>query len=371
MSELTPQSGPIAVYGATGYTGRLVARELARRGADFILAGRNVHKLEIVAEDVGGAETRAVELDDASGLRALFEPCAAVISCAGPFVLYGEPVLSAAVESSTHYVDTTGEQTYMREVFEGYGARASKQGVTAVTAMGFDYAPGDMIAALTAADMGPLDEIVLAYCTRGFGASRGTTRTALGMMSAEVVEWRDGELQAAPRSVGQGVWEFPEPVGEQRMVRYPSGEHITVPRHVETRNVRALLSASTVMPHPRLAPAAPVLMPAAQLMTRTPMRRLLEAGVSRLPDGPAEDDRRASQFTIVCEATGMDGRRRGIVHGRDPYGFTARATVHAALLCADPAYDRSGSLAPAEAFDSQAFMRAMSAAGLSYEVTPA
>ena len=75
----------MAVYGATGYTGRLVAAELRRRGADFVLAGRNQAKLDIVSEDVGGAPARAVALDDEAGLRELLEPCGAVIACAGPF----------------------------------------------------------------------------------------------------------------------------------------------------------------------------------------------------------------------------------------------------------------------------------------------
>ena len=56
MAETPQQTGPIAVYGATGYTGRLVAAELRRRGAEFVLAGRNRAKLEILAEDLGGAD---------------------------------------------------------------------------------------------------------------------------------------------------------------------------------------------------------------------------------------------------------------------------------------------------------------------------
>src|SRR5438034_1194971 len=131
MVETPPQTGPIAVYGATGYTGRLIAAELRRRGAETVLAGRNRAKLEILAEG-----------------------------------------------------------------------------------------------------MGSLDEIVIAYAVRGFGATRGTALSALGMMAGGDVEWRDGELASAGRSVGGGSWDFPDPFGRQRMVRYPAGEHITVPRHV-------------------------------------------------------------------------------------------------------------------------------------------
>ena len=132
-----------------------MAAELRRRGAEFVLAGRSAPKLEIVAEDVGGAAFEAVGIDDEAGLRALLEPCAAVIACAGPFQLHGEPVLAAAADTATHYVDTTGEQPFMRKVFDDYGERFRDAGAAAVTAMGFDYVPGDMIASLTAAGLGP------------------------------------------------------------------------------------------------------------------------------------------------------------------------------------------------------------------------
>jgi len=369
MAETPQQTGPIAVYGATGYTGRLVAAELRRRGAETVLAGRNRAKLEILAEDLGGEMTvQEGALDDPAALRALLEPCAAVIACAGPFNLHGEPVLAAAIEAGAHYLDTTGEQPFMRKVFEGYGQEADRAGVALVTAMGFDYAPGDMIAALTAEGMGALDEIVLAYAVGGFGATRGTALSALGMMAGGDSEWRDGELATAGRSVGGGSWDFPEPIGRQRMLRYPAGEHITVPRHVETERVRTLLTASTIISLPLVARVAPLAMVPFQLSMRTPLRRALGALIARLPEGPSEESRRSSSFTIVCEARQRDRRQRGTVTGGDLYGLTARTTVEGALRCAAPGYDRAGALAPSQAFDPRDFLGRLREFGVEYEV---
>ena len=362
------QSGPIAVYGATGYTGKLVAAELRRRGADFLLAGRNREKLERVAAEVGGAETRAVSLDDASGLRELLEPCAAVIAVAGPFQLYGEPVLRAAVDSSTHYLDTTGEQPFMRRVFEEFGEPAERSGTALVTAMGFDYVPGDMIAGLTAEGMGALDELLLAYSVVGFGASRGTALSAIGMLGGGDFEWRDGRLAPASQKVSRGRFEFPQPGGEQRMVRYPAGEHVTVPRHVQTRNVRSMLNATAVIPDRRLAPAAPLTMPALRLALRTPLRRVAEAGIARLPEGPSPEARSRARFTIVCEARAQGRSRRGVVSGPDMYGLTARTTVAGALACAGPGFDRVGALAPSQAFEPRGFLDSLADFGVSYEL---
>ncbi|MEK6326410.1 MAG: saccharopine dehydrogenase NADP-binding domain-containing protein [Actinomycetota bacterium] len=369
MAETPQQTGPIAVYGATGYTGRLIAAELRRRGAEFVLAGRNRAKLEILAEDLGGQiPIRDASLDDPGALRGLLEPCAAVIACAGPFRLHGEPVLAAAVETRTHYLDTTGEQPFMRKVFDAYGPSADRAEVALVTAMGFDYVPGDMIAALTAEGMGSLEEIVLAYAVQGFGATRGTALSALGMMAGGDSEWRDGELASASRSVGGGSWDFPEPIGRQRMLRYPAGEHITVPRHVETARVRTLLTASTLVSLPLVGRVAPLVMAPFQLAMRTPLRRALGAVIPRLPEGPSEESRRKSSFTIVCEARQDSRRRRGTVTGADPYGFTAKTTVEGALRFAAPGYDRSGALAPSEAFDPRDFLEGLREFGVEHEV---
>jgi short subunit dehydrogenase-like uncharacterized protein len=117
-------NGAIAVYGATGFTGTLVAHELRRRGIDCVLAGRDAAKLARLAERLGGAETHAVELDDRDGLRHLLGDRAVVIDCAGPFMRWGEPVARAAVETGTHYVDTTGEQSYVELLHRRFGDAA-------------------------------------------------------------------------------------------------------------------------------------------------------------------------------------------------------------------------------------------------------
>ena len=363
------QTGPVAVYGATGFTGKLVAAELARRGADFVLAGRDPAKLESLSRQLDGAPTRAVGVEDPGGLRAMLEPCAAVIACAGPFMRHGEPVLAAAAETGTHYVDTTGEQPFMRLVFDRYGPLAESNGAALLTAMGFDYVPGDMIAALTAAGMGPLDELTLAYSVRGMQATRGTTLSGLDMLSGGDLEYTDGALQAASRKVDRGSFDFPPPVGRQRMIRYPAGEPITVPRHVETRNVRMLLSAETVVPR-RLAALLPVTAPAIGLAMRSPLRGLAPRLVARLPEGPKEESRRANRFTIVCDARAGGRRRRGVVTGSDVYGLTAVTTVHAALLAAAPGFEGLGALAPAQAFDPGDFLGALAEHGVEHDVEP-
>ena len=155
FGDVLGQGEAICVYGATGFTGTLIARELRRLGTDLLIAGRNQDKLEALSEELGGVPSRAVPVDDDAGLREMLAGCSVVVACAGPFTLHGEAVVAAAADTGTHYLDTTGEQPFMRMVFDRYGERAEETGAALVSGMGFDYLPGDLIAALTAEGMGP------------------------------------------------------------------------------------------------------------------------------------------------------------------------------------------------------------------------
>lgn len=358
----------IVVYGATGFTGGLIARELKRRGAELLIAGRDRGKLQELSQELEGVPLVVASVDDPAGLREMLEPCSVVIACAGPFGLHGEPVVAAAVDTGTHYLDTTGEQGFMRMVFDRYGAKAAEKGAALVPGMGFDYLPGDLIAALTADGMGPLEEIVVAYCVHGFEPTHGTALSGLEIMRGGDVVWVDGDWRPAPRSADGGRWRFPEPIGELRMLRYPAGEQITVPRHVETARVRTLLNG--MVAPPRLMPLAVISSPLLGLAMRTPLRKAMGALVRRLPAAPGERSRSASRFTIGCEARGKTGVRRGVVRGSDVYGLTAASLAHGALLCADPSYDRRGALAPAQAFDPASFLAALGDFGVSVDVEP-
>lgn len=346
----------IGVYGATGLTGGLIARELKELGADFELAGRDRGKLEALSGELGGVPVAAVGLDP-EGLREMLGGCAVVIGAAGPFCLHAEPLVAAAADTGTHYLDTTGEQPFIRMVFEKYGARAAETGAALVSGMGFDYAPGDLIAALTADGMGPLDELTVAYHVEDFAPTHGTGLSALEMMAGGDVVYVDGEWRPAPRSGGGGRWRFAGSIGERAMLRYPAGEQITVPRHVETRSVRTLLSGMVVPP--RLMPLAVATTPLLGAAMRTPLRRLAAAGVRRMPAGPSEAARKKATFTVECEARAGSRTRRGAVHGSDVYGLTAKCLANGALLCANPSYNHKGALAPAQAFDPASFLSAL------------
>lgn len=358
----------IALYGATGYTGRLVASELQRKGAEIVLSGRNPGKLERLAAELGGeVAIRPASVDDPASLRALLDDCAAVANCAGPFGEIGEQVVAAAIATGTHYVDTTGEQLYIKRIFSAYGARARAAGVAVVPAVGFDFVPGDLIANLAARGMGELDELVIAYHVVGLIPTHGTMLSVLEVMRGGRVVYENGHGRVGPARLGLHSFDFPEPIGTAAVFDYPSSEVLTVPRHVETRKVTSLLSANLLGPKPVQA-ALPVMTTVGPILARTPAIGLMRAAVRRLPEGPTVEQRQSVPFTVVAQA--FEGARiqQATVSGNDVYGITGTIVAEAAIRMADPRYDRSGVLAPAEAWDPASFLDALADRGVTYEV---
>lgn len=371
MPESSSPSRPIVVYGATGFTGKLISAELCSRGANLVLAGRDRAKLEAVAAGLPSSPTiAAVPLDGGTALRDLLAGAAAVIGCAGPFTLHGTPLIEAAAAVGTNYLDTTGEQPFIRASFERHGAAASASGAALVSGMGFDYAPGDMLAALTAEGLGPLEELTVAYSIRGFDPTRGTALSALEMVKGGDAEWRDGKLRTAGRYIGEGSFDFPSPIGARRVGRYPAGEAITVPRHVDVRSMRTVIDLRSLIGAP-LGPLAAPAMTMSGVLMATPLRGAVGKLVARLPEGPSKTARRAVRFTLVCDARARDGsKRRGVLRGSDIYGTTAVTLAEGAQEMAAAGYDRSGGLAPSQAFDPATFTAALEPFGISVELEP-
>ena len=99
-------SGQIVVFGATGYTGRLTAEALVRRGQKPVLAARNATRLAQLAAELGGhLETRVADVSRPETVHALVEKGDVMVATVGPFVKWGDPAAEAAVKSGAHYLD--------------------------------------------------------------------------------------------------------------------------------------------------------------------------------------------------------------------------------------------------------------------------
>ena len=130
----------IIVYGATGYTGRLVCAELHRKKLSFAVSGRDEKKLRALAEATGNPEVIVAPLDDAGALEKMAARGKCVLDCAGPFVRMGKPVQDAALAAGSHFLDITGELTYMQRTY-ARDTRVNHRNIALINAVGFDVVP--------------------------------------------------------------------------------------------------------------------------------------------------------------------------------------------------------------------------------------
>ncbi len=149
---MTERKYGIIVYGATGFTGRLVAEYLNTiYGQDpevsWAMAGRSSAKLEAVREEMGisgNVDLVTADASDPASLKAMAESAQVIITTVGPYQLYGEPLLAACAEAGTDYVDLCGEPAWMAQMIGKYQKQAEASGARIVFSCGFDSVPFDM-----------------------------------------------------------------------------------------------------------------------------------------------------------------------------------------------------------------------------------
>ncbi len=142
----------IVVYGATGFTGQLVAEYLAAHykgdaNLKWAMAGRSLDKLASVRDAIGApADTALIAADasDPASLKAMVDQTKSVISTVGPYQLYGSELLAACVASGTDYFDLCGEPVWMRQMIDAHEATAKSSGARIVFSCGFDSLPFEL-----------------------------------------------------------------------------------------------------------------------------------------------------------------------------------------------------------------------------------
>jgi short subunit dehydrogenase-like uncharacterized protein len=142
----------IVVYGATGFTGQLVAEYLAEhyrgdRDLKWAMAGRSLDKLASVRDAIGApADTPLIVADasDPASLKAMIDQTRSVISTVGPYLLYGSELLAACVATGTDYFDLCGEPIWMRQMIDAHEATAKSTGARIVFSCGYDSLPFEL-----------------------------------------------------------------------------------------------------------------------------------------------------------------------------------------------------------------------------------
>jgi short subunit dehydrogenase-like uncharacterized protein len=138
----------VIVFGATGYTGRLVAEHLLKSsGVKWAMAGRSKDKLADVRAEIGAPASLPLvvaDVNDKASLDAMVKRTKVLITTAGPYQLYGSPVVAACAAAGTDYVDLTGESHWIAQMMAAHDAEAKKTGARLVFSCGFDSIPFDL-----------------------------------------------------------------------------------------------------------------------------------------------------------------------------------------------------------------------------------
>ncbi|MDQ3957395.1 MAG: saccharopine dehydrogenase NADP-binding domain-containing protein [Actinomycetota bacterium] len=351
----------ILLFGATGYTGRLTARALARRGASFVIAGRNAEKLDRLAQETGAADSRVVDAGDVAGLTKALGDVRVLVTCVGPFLELGHAAVEAALRARVHYVDSSGEGPFIERLIRLRHEDALRAEIAMAPAMGFDEVPGD-VAATIAADGLELPDVVLTYAVSP-QTSAGTLRSGLGILSSKCRWIVDGKTTWVRPAADVRWAPLPPPLGPQAGVAFPLAIGHLAPLHLKTNGLRTYWTAGTWQ---RIAMRAA--MPVVTTLAATePARRLARSVIDRLPEGPTDAQREGGKWTVLAEARSGHGWRNVALTGTDVYGLTGELLATAAVRMAAPDYAEKGVLAPVPAVGLDVLRRELEAQGVRIE----
>ena len=341
----------IIVYGATGYTGRLVAEHLLKTygvGKDlaWAIAGRNAGKLAEVRAEIGASDSLPLVVADASdpkSLAAMVARTKAIITTVGPYQLYGSPLVEACATAGVDYVDLTGESHWIAKMIPAHEAAAKKSGARIVFSCGFDSIPFDLgvfFAEETA------KKKFGAYAPRARGRMRamqggfsgGTLASGMATMAAQQADPSIGAVLADPFALTPGFSGPAQPDGETTYEDKAAGSWVA-PFMMAGINTKAVHRSNFLLGHPwgRDFQYDEMLMIPGPPDPNAPPAAGFSFGGGSMPkpgEGPSKAEREKGFFDQVVIAEFPDGRsvRVSVKGDMDPgYGSTSKMLGESAV----------------------------------------
>ncbi|THD81777.1 MAG: saccharopine dehydrogenase [Phenylobacterium sp.] len=373
----------VIVYGASGYTGRLVAEHLAKRygvGGEvkWAMAGRSATKLAEVRDEIGAPKDVPLivaDADDPASLEAMVRRAKAVITTVGPYQLYGDALVAACAAAGTDYLDLCGEVNWMAKVIAAHDATAKRTGARLCLSCGFDSIPfelGVFFAEETAKRRLGAAVPRVKGRIRGIrgGLSGGTAASGAATMAAAQKDPAVIGVLMDPFSLTPGFRGPDQPRGDKPEHDDDIDAEVG-PFMMAMINTKNVHRSNFLMGHPYGTDFAydemAILVPGAS----TEFTGLGEGG-PKPGEGPTKEEREAGFFDIVFVGVATDGRKVKVaVKGdRDPgYGSTSKMIAEAALcLVQDCAETPGGVWTPGAAMRMPLVDRLQAKAGLSFEV---
>jgi short subunit dehydrogenase-like uncharacterized protein len=312
------KSGNWLIYGANGYTGKLILDLCKEKGLNPVIAGRNPKKIEELAREYG-FEWKAFSLDNHAIIVQNIEEFELVLHCAGPFIKTAEPMAKACIESSTHYLDITGEIP-VYDLLHKLGKTAEKAKTLLLPGVGFDIVPTDCAAAMVKRDLPDAAELAIAFMGLG-GISAGTAKSALAQAPEGSKIRKSGRLITVPQLSLTKVFRI---AGQEReMVSIPWGDVFTA--YISTGIPD--IAVYTYMPSEMIR-IGKLFQFASPLLRNPTVLSLAQSAVGVLMDGPNEKVRESGKTFVVAIGRTAKGKTYEIgLESVEGYKFTALSAV--------------------------------------------
>ncbi len=334
-------NGKWLIYGAYGYTGKLIVQEAVKRGSHPVIAGRNADKLAALAAQFS-LESRAFPLDGSAHEQ--LQDIDLVLHCAGPFSETSKPMIEACLAAGAHYLDITGEIPVF-EYTHAQHERALAANIILCSGVGFDVIPTDCTALKLKEILPDATHLALGFDSDS-SLSPGTSKTAIrGLGSGSAVR-RDGVIVEKPFGSQHRSIDFGR--GRKSAIGIPWGDVATAFYTTSIPNI------STWIPMPRTAVVGArlsnILRP---VLTSRLVQQKLHTWVERTIHGPDETQRKKSRAYIWGEASNAAGIRKSVrIQVANVYDLTVYGALATVSLVMDGTYP-SGSSTPASLFGSQ------------------
>lgn len=309
---------PWLLYGATGYTGELIAREAARLGMKPVLAGRSREKVAKLAAELN-CPSAVFEIDDHTAMVSALQGVTAVLNCAGPFSATARSLMQGCLATHVHYLDITGEIDVF-ELAHSVDEKAKRAGVVLCPGVGFDVVPTDSVAAKLKEALPDASELALGFHSHS-GLSKGTAKTAVESSAAGCRVRRDGRIVSIP--LGSKTRRIDFGNGERLAVAIPWGDVSTAYYTTGIGNIEVFTAAS-----PRAVKRLQRMNWLRPLLKRSLVQKLAKARIERSLAPPSQTQRESNPSYVWGEVRNPAGKTK-TARLRTPNGYAL--TVYTAL----------------------------------------
>ncbi|MBK8257564.1 MAG: saccharopine dehydrogenase NADP-binding domain-containing protein [Polyangiaceae bacterium] len=335
-------SRPWMIYGASGYTGKIVIEEALARGHRPVVAGRSPDKVRPIAESFG-LPWAAFDLTEVSRIIPALADVHLVLHCAGPFIHTSANMVTACLARGVHYLDVTGEIPVFAAIFDR-DEEARRAKVTLLPGVGFDVVPTDCLAKYVSEKIPNARFLEIAFASLG-QSSAGTAKSAIEMSQRGNFVRREGALVPAP--LGDNLHRVRFSDRERDVVSIPWGDLETAYKSTGIANIATYWA----MP-PTLARGLKVFGSGiVSAMQNDRLRETLKRFVDRHVDGPNAEERERGRSFVYAMARDAAGKTaEAWLETLEGYAFTTKAAVYSVerVLQENPI----GALTPSLAFGS-------------------